>query len=269
MKFSLLIAHYNNFDYFRDCYKSIQKQSYRYFEVIIVDDCSTDDSFAKIQDLTKGDSQVRIYENKENKGVGYTKKKCVELATGEICGFLDPDDALTEDAIETSVKAYENRDIIATYSEIYICDETLTIKKKFEASRKIKNKNPLFFNINFEVSHFFTFKKEAYLKTEGINENYKVAEDMDFYLKLYEKGNFKFIQKPLYLYRIHNIGLSHDQAKTELKNKIWHTVLLNTTKRRNLKKIYGKNVDGIENIPKFIYQKQNSLIKKILKKISW
>ena len=66
----------------------------------------------------------------------------------------------------------------------------------------------LYFNIQFEVAHFFTFKKESYLKTEGINPDYKVAEDIDYILKLYEVGNFYFIEKPLYYYRIHKKGLS-------------------------------------------------------------
>jgi glycosyltransferase involved in cell wall biosynthesis len=108
-----------------------------------------------------------IYRNDKNQGVGFTKRRCVDLAKGEICGFVDPDDALTENAIEISVKAY-NENYIATYSQFYLCDENLNIQNIFKRTKKIKNKNPLFFNTEFEVAHFFTFKKEAYQKTEGI-----------------------------------------------------------------------------------------------------
>ena len=233
MKFSVLIAHYNNAEYFMQCYESLKKQTFQDFEIIVVDDCSTDDSFEKIQNYCNGDSRVKFFQNSENKGVGFTKKRCVEEASGEICGFVDPDDALTEDAIEFSVKAHNN-DCIATYSQFYLCDENLKIKKIFKKTTKVKNNNPLFFNIHFEVSHFFTFKKEAYLRTEGINPNYKVAEDIDYILKLYEIGSFQFIKKPLYLYRIHKTGLSHDETKTNIKNETWHTVLLNAAKRRNI-----------------------------------
>ena len=266
--FSILIAHYNNFEYFKQCYDSLKKQTYQDFEIIVVDDCSTDDSFEKIQNYCNGDSRVKFFQNSENKGVGFTKKRCVEEASGEICGFVDPDDALTEDAIELSVKAHNN-DCIATYSQFYLCDENLKIKKIFKKTTKVKNNNPLFFNIHFEVAHFFTFKKEAYLRTEGINPNYKVAEDIDYILKLYEIGSFQFIKKPLYLYRIHKTGLSHDETKIKIKNETWHNVILNATKRRNIKKLYGKEVDSIKHLPKFIFQKENTLLKKIKRKLKW
>ena len=268
MKFSVLIAHYNNAHYFKQCYDSLKKQTYQDFEIIVVDDCSTDDSFEKIQNYCNGDSRVKFFQNSENKGVGFTKKRCVELASGEICGFVDPDDALTEDAIELSVKAHENK-CVAAYSQLYLCDENLKIKKIFKNTTKVKNNNPLFFNIHFEVAHFFTFKKEAYLRTEGINPNYKVAEDIDYILKLYEIGSFQFIKKPLYLYRIHKTGLSHDETKTYIKNETWHTVLLNAAKRRNISKLFGKKIDDIENLPKFIFQKENTLLKKIKRKLKW
>jgi len=268
MKFSVLIAHYNNFEYFKQCYESLKNQTYQNFEIILVDDCSKDGSFEKIIELTKNDDRIKTYKNKENKGVGFTKKRCVELASGEICGFVDPDDALTEDAIEISVKAHENK-CVAAYSQLYFCDENLNPKKVFENTKKVKNNDALFFNIQFEVAHFFTFKKESYLKTEGISPDYKVAEDIDYILKLYEIGNFYFIEKPIYYYRIHKKGLSHDQAKVELKNQTWDIILQKALKRRNIKKLYGKPINEIENFPKFIYQKENTFLKKLIKKLKW
>ena len=268
MIFSLLIAHYNNYPYFKQCYESLKKQTYQNFEIVIVDDCSTDGSLEKIKKFSQEDHRIKLYKNEKNEGVGFTKKRCVELASGEICGFVDPDDALTEDAIEISVKAHENK-CVAAYSQLYFCDENLNPKKVFENSKKLKNNDVLFFNIQFEVAHFFTFKKESYLKTEGINPNYKVAEDIDYILKLYEIGSFQFIKKPLYLYRIHKTGLSHDETKTYIKNETWHTVLLNAAKRRNISKLFGKKIDDIENLPKFIFQKENTLLKKIKRKLKW
>ena len=268
MKFSVLIAHYNNFEYFKQCYESLKNQTYQNFEIILVDDCSKDGSFEKIIELTKNDDRIKTYKNKENKGVGFTKKRCVELASGEICGFVDPDDALTEDAIEVSVKAHENK-CVAAYSQLYFCDENLNPKKVFENTKKVKNNDALFFNIQFEVAHFFTFKKESYLKTEGISPDYKVAEDIDYILKLYEIGNFYFIEKPIYYYRIHKKGLSHDQAKVELKNQTWDIILQKALKRRNIKKLYGRPINEIENFPKFIYQKENTFLKKLIKKLKW
>lgn len=268
MKFSILIAHYNNFEYFKQCYESLKKQTYKNFEIILVDDCSTDDSFEKIIEVTKNDDRIKTYKNEENKGVGFTKRRCVDLSSGEICGFVDPDDAITEDAIEISVKAYKN-DCIATYSQFYLCDENLKIKKIFKNTSKVENKNLLFFNIHLEVAHFFTFKKSVYLQTEGINAELTSAVDQDLYLKLYEKGDFLYIKKTLYLYRLHEKGVSQEKAKKVKLNSNWHTTLLHSAKRRNIKKLYGKTINEIENLPKFIYQKENTSLKKLIKKLKW
>lgn len=262
MQFSVLIAHYNNASYFKHCYESLKKQTYKDFEIILVDDCSTDNSMEEIAELTRDNARVKIFKNSENKGVGFTKRKCVELANGEICGFVDPDDAITEDAIELSVKAYENNNIIGTYSEIMMCDDHLTILKKFNSSKKIKNKNPLFLNVKFEVAHFFTFKRKVYLETEGINDELTSAVDQDLYLKLYEKGDFLFIEKPLYLYRMHEKGVSQEKSKKEKLNYNWDLVLRNTLNRRNISKIYGKDVSDIPLLQHFIIKEQSKFWRK-------
>ena len=269
MLFSVLIAHYNNFEYFKQCYESLKNQTYQNFEIILVDDCSTDGSIEKIIELTKNDNRIKTYKNEENKGVGFTKRRCVELSSGEICGFVDPDDALTEDAIEISVKTHQNKNIIATYSEIYSCDENLNIIKKFEPTQKIKNKNLLFFNVKFEVAHFFTFKKYTYLETEGINAELTSAVDQDLYLKLYEKGDFYYIQRPLYLYRLHEKGVSQEKSKKEKLNANWDKVLRNTLKRRKITQLFGKNISEIESLQHFIFKKQNTFFKKIIRKLKW
>lgn len=266
-KFSVLIAHYNNFEYFKDCYDSLLKQSFQDFEIIIVDDCSTDDSFNNISLLTRNDSRVKIFRNEKNSGVGFTKRKCIELASGEICGFVDPDDALVENALEKSLENHSGNNA-ATYSSFLLSDNFLKPLRKFEHSRAVKNNQKNFFNIFFEVNHFFTFKKSAYQKTSGINPELTSAVDQDLYMKLYEVGNFKFIKEPLYRYRLHSNGVSQDLTKKAKLNQNWQKVILDTCERRNIKKLYGKEISEIQNIPVFLKTKQNTLIVRILRKLS-
>src|SRR6266567_1565920 len=100
MKFSILIANYNNGRFFKDCYNSILAQTYINWEVIIVDDGSTDDSVEAIKNIINMDKRFHFYINNQNKGCGFTKRKCVEVASGDICGFVDPDDALLPNALK-------------------------------------------------------------------------------------------------------------------------------------------------------------------------
>lgn len=266
MTFSILIAHYNNFEYFKDCYQSILNQTYQDFEVIILDDCSTDGSYEKVKDWVKNDSRFKVFQNEENKGVGYTKGKLIELATGEICGFLDPDDAITPNALENSLSHF-SENIIAVYSFIKMCDNQLNFVKLLPNQKQVKNNNPFFLNIFFDVNHFFLFRKKAYLKTEGIDIELTSAVDQDLYLKLYEQGSFKLIKEPHYIYRMHDKGVSQEKSKKGILNKNWDKVLRNTLKRRNTTKIYGKNLNEIENLPRFVFQKENTFLKKLLRKL--
>lgn len=269
MKFSILIAHYNNWNYFQECYQSIKNQTYSNYEIIIVDDCSTDNSFTHLQELAAQDSTIILFQNSENKKVGFTKRRCVEEATGDICMFVDPDDFINATALETIKNVYDQQsNIIATYSKIKLINQKSEDIGDFKFSKKIKNKNPHFFNIHFEVAHLFTFKREEYLKTSGINPSLIISEDQDLYLKLYEIGEFKFINKFLYYYRIHDKGISQNKNKTILQSANWHTVLLETCQRRGLDKLYGEKVSEIENLPRFIFAKENTLIKKIIRKLS-
>ncbi len=267
MLFSILIAHYNNFNYFKDCYQSILNQSIKDIEIVILDDCSKEDEYRGIMEIVKNDERVKVFRNEENKGVGFTKNKLIELASGDICGFLDPDDALFPTAIEKSLAAYKNPDIIATYSQFSFCNQELTPTSVFKNSSKITAFNPLFFNINFEVAHFFTFKKSIYEKTSGINPNLTSAVDQDLYMKLYEIGIFKYIAEPLYIYRLHEKGVSQEKSKKTSLNKNWNTVILDTSKRRNITKLYGKDISYVDDLSEFIFKKQNSLFCKIRKKI--
>lgn len=265
MIFSILIAHYNNYDYFTECYNSILNQTYQNFEIVIVDDCSTDDSYQKIVELTKDSTKVKIFRNEENKGVGYTKRRCAEMASGEICGFVDPDDAVTESALQISIENH-TKDNVVTYSKFHLCDSKLKPVRIFQHSRAVKNEKKEFFNVFLEANHFFTFKKEAYDKTIGINPELTSAVDQDLYLKLYEVGKFQFIDSPLYYYRLHEKGVSQESSKKEKLNNNWHQVILDSAKRRNIKSLYGKKIDEIQNLPEFLKIKQNNILTKILRK---
>ena len=265
MKFSILIAHYNNWEYFQETYRSILAQTYKNYEIIIVDDCSSNtNDFENLKKIAKEDSNIKLFQNEINRGVGYTKARLIENANGEIVGFLDPDDVLDENALEVSMLYHEKMpDIVATYSQIMLCDENLNPKNIYPRSRRIKNNCKYFFNINNEVSHFFTFKRKFYTETVGINIDLTSSVDFDLYLKLYETGDFYYIKEPLYLYRQHEKGVSQDKRRIEIIKKNWDKVLYDTCVRRGITKI-GKHIISKEsNLSKIIFAFENNLFSKI------
>ncbi|MDR2207316.1 MAG: glycosyltransferase family 2 protein [Flavobacteriaceae bacterium] len=245
--FSILVANYNNGRYFKECYESIIRQTYQNFEVIIVDDGSEDNSVELIENIIAENPKFKLYQNEKNYGCGYTKRRCAELATGEICGFLDPDDALVSDALEIMADAHlKNPDKGHIYSNLIYCDENLN-KIKIKKNEPIENRNPYYYNLDHKVNALSTFKKSDYLKTEGINPYMRRAIDMDLYFKLYEVTDTLYIDCDLYIYRIHSGGIS--TLENTNKANFWHWfAIMKAAERRNvnvenlfLENFYRKN----------------------------
>lgn len=237
--FSILIAQYNNGKYFEDCYKSIMAQSYTNWEAIIVDDCSTDDSLEQMKKLIGDDARFKIFSNDENKGCGFTKKKCIDNADGNICGFLDPDDKLTADAIEVMMIAHHKHPAMSLiYSNNFVCDKNLmVVKEKVSRIQQPKNISVIEMTCPFA---FATFKKEKYLRSVQLNPEFKRAIDVDLYCCLDDVGDLLFIDKSLYYYRIHDEGISRGENRK--KAEFWTWIVKQTHAKRKDMNIEGQFV---------------------------
>lgn len=270
MKFSVLIANYNNGKFFKTCFESIIAQTHNDWEAIILDDSSTDDSLVVIRSLIKDDSRFKIYENAENSGVGITKSKLIELANGDICGFVDPDDAITPNALASSIKVFEKKnDVVLTYTKFAKCDENLKQISITKSADQVINNCSYFFNCPVNIVHFVSFRKYVYEQTEKMNTTMKIAEDQDLYLKMYEKGKVKFINEVNYLYRLHSGGISQNDNRPQSR-EYFAKVIYNAMKRRNLISINGKPVPYEYTNSQDIYQLleyQNSYSFKVKKKL--
>lgn len=213
--FSVLIANYNNGKYLMDAIESVRSQTYSNWEIILVDDASTDNSADLYVDLEK-DERIRIYRNDKNMGCGYTKRRCAELANGELCGFLDPDDALTLDALEVMVQAHvEHPDASLINSTYFIADVLLNVMQQSTNECQIPNDSS-FLEYGHGICVFAVYKNEYYKQTDGISENILRAVDHDLYFKLEEVGRVFYIDRPLYFYRQgtgNNISLGNNSRK--------------------------------------------------------
>ncbi|MBB4806629.1 glycosyltransferase involved in cell wall biosynthesis [Chryseobacterium defluvii] len=270
MKFSILIAHYNNAALFKDCYESLLKQSYKNWEAVILDDASLEKEKEQIKQIIAGDERFRFFENEKNSGVGVTKSKLIELATGDICGFVDPDDAILPTAIEKSISIFrQKRDVVLAYSQFMTCNKDLQPVSPFKSAAQVLNDDPYFFNYPIQIAHFVTFRKDIYEQTEKMNADMKIAEDQDLYLKMYEKGKVQFINEPNYLYRTHSGGISQNDNRPRSR-EYFAQVIFNAMKRRGLKTIHGKTVPDSYTDPKEIFsllEYQNKVSYRIKKKL--
>lgn len=211
MKFSILVANYNNGIYFKDCYQSIITQTYANWEVIIVDDKSIDNSVETISDTIKDDKRFSFYCLESNCGVGFVKRKLIELANGEVAAFLDPDDIILPTAVESIVKALvSNENLIGAFTSYSICDHKLENCKEVRTFPfGIRQKNSFWqMGIFGSIHPLFGFRTDVYRKTAGINADYRIGEDLDLYFKLDELGPVLSLEQNGYLVRRHDTSLT-------------------------------------------------------------
>ena len=232
--FSVLIANYNNGRYLQEAIDSVLAQTYTNWEIVLVDDGSTDNSF-EIYEKYKDDSRFHIYYNTVNKGCGYTKRRCVEQAKGELCGFLDPDDKLMPEALSVMAGAHDSHpECSLIYSTLYLWDDLTDNKSILDVVGPMTEGEDFLVSTQKIVSHFAVFKRTYYEKTDGIDKALLSGVDFDLYVKLEETGTMLFVNEPLYYYRQGNVN-SISIGNSDLRNKAFAnriTASLNAFVRR-------------------------------------
>ena len=231
--FSILIANYNNGRYLLDAIESVRSQDYSNWEIILVDDCSTDNSKLIYKQLLH-DHRIKIYYNNENKGCAYTKHQCVLRSNGIYCGFLDPDDILLPNAISIMVKNISLEDNVSlVFSRFYFCDEKLNIIR--ESRLLCLNNISYFENRDYQPEVFAAFARDKYMLMGGINTNNLAAVDQDLYFRLEEVGTIKIVNEFTYKYRSNPTSLTSFPMYTYYWNII---VRHETALRRKLNPSY-------------------------------
>lgn len=113
-KVSVVIPVYDSEKTIQQCIETVLGNKYPYFEVIVVDDCSTDLSRKIIGNVLKKRS-FTFLQNKENRGPGFTRNRGIRIAKGDIIILLDSDSYVQENWIEQHVKAHEEKGILSAH----------------------------------------------------------------------------------------------------------------------------------------------------------
>ena len=230
--FSVLIANFNNAQYLEEAIQSVISQSYSNWEIVIVDDGSTDSS-KHVYDLHSSDQRIHVHYNDCNHGCGYSKRKCVSLAQGNICGFLDADDVLLPNALELMVSTHlSHPDISLVLSRFYYCDAEMNVLCE---SRKLVILDGLdYFTMrDYQPEHFASFKKGCYLKTSGISADKPRAIDQELYFKLEEVSPCFVLPDITYKYRVYSESISH--GDNSMSAYVWNIIVrYETCVRRHL-----------------------------------
>lgn len=115
---SIIMTSYNASKYIEASINSIQQQTYGKWELIIVDDCSTDNTVNIIQNIS--DDRIRLYKNEKNSGAAISRNKALCETRGKWIAFLDSDDVWVPEKLEKQLKFMKEHDYAFTYTDYRI-----------------------------------------------------------------------------------------------------------------------------------------------------
>ena len=136
-KFSIVIACFNSSNFIPKTIESILGQSYQNFEILFVDDGSTDNSLSIIRKYSKNDKRIKVLKNTINQGVSVTRNKALENVTGQYICFLDCDDWWPHDKLKIYLQLYKQgyELIYSSFTKLYLnSGKSNLIKVDTEAS---------------------------------------------------------------------------------------------------------------------------------------
>lgn len=210
---SIIMPAYNCEKYISESINSVLEQTYKNYELIIIEDGSKDQTVDIITDFLKKDNKIKLIKNKVNKGVSYSRNIGINYSSGEWVAFLDSDDMWTSDKLEKQmmyVSKNKNVEFLYTGSS-FINENSEPYSWIMEVPQKVKYKDLLKQNI---ISCSSVLIKKVYL-TKYKMEYDSMHEDYVLWLKILKNETDACgINEPLLIYRISSNSKSGNKIKS-------------------------------------------------------
>lgn len=206
---SVIIPLYNSEKYIRKCLDALVNQTYTDFEVIIVDDCSKDSSVEEVTSYIceSNINNFHFIQNEKNLGPSLTRKKAIELASGDYIAFCDSDDYYEPDYLECMVNnsnSFVNDIVFCSYKVLYSSGKSLEHNVVKGIHGKSKRE---IIACGADSLCCLMIRKKILENLEY--PNIRNGEDMSIIPVIISKAeNFGFVEKPIYNYVYHENSLS-------------------------------------------------------------
>lgn len=195
---SVVIPTYNRAELLARSVESVQRQTYRKWEIIIVDDCSTDDTEQIVKDFE--DYRIRYIRNEKNLGAGASRNRGVELARYKYIAFQDSDDVWRCDKLEKQMEYmsihYEYDMVYCSFLKHYSDGNEIIVPNRQTGNRQGDMRTTLLIN-NMIGTPTILIKKECFMICGGFDEELRSIEDWDFVVRASEKSLIGFIEDVL------------------------------------------------------------------------
>ena len=212
---SIIMPSWNTAGFIDESIESVINQTYSNWELIIVDDCSSDntDDIVALYD----DNRIKYLKNKQNIGAALTRNRALREARGEWISFLDSDDLWHPDKLKEQIMFMERNGYNFSYTNYEKIDEEGNDLFKYVTGPSVVDKSKIYkYDYIGQLTMMYNSKDFGLVQIEDIKKN----NDYAIRLKLFEKpgSSCYLLDKNLAKYRIRSKSISHDKLYKKLKS---------------------------------------------------
>lgn len=208
---------YNMESYVADSIASVQWQTYPHWELLIVDDASTDGTVETVKKLAEQDEKIHFAVKNEHSGIADTRNQCIQMAQGRFLAFLDADDIWHPEKIETQLRFMSDRNAGFTYTTYdWIDEEGRTLNKFINTIGNLDYKSYL----RNTIIGCSTVMLDRNIVGEVVVPDYRTSQDTATWLNLMKKGFVAYdLDQMLVHYRVRRN--SNSSNKFDAARDLW------------------------------------------------
>lgn len=213
---SIIMPSWNTAKFIAESIQCVIEQTYQNWELLIVDDCSTDNTDEVVEPFLK-DTRIKYLHNEKNSGAALTRNKAMREAQGEWIAFLDSDDLWTPDKLEKQVNFMKKHGYVLSYTEYEKIDEEGKPLNIYVTGPDTVNKRKMY-NYDYigQLTMMYSAKHFGLIQIKDIKKN----NDYAIRLQLYKKPGTEahLLKENLAKYRVRKKSISHDKLNKKLKS---------------------------------------------------
>lgn len=210
---SIIMPSWNTGRFIAESIESVINQTYANWELLIVDDCSTDNTNEVVRKFN--DDRIKFFKNEKNSGAAITRNRALREANGEWIAFLDSDDLWLPKKLEHQILFMKKHNLIFSYHDYVKIDEESNPLNIYVTGPKIVTKRKMY---NYGYPGCLTFMYSAKAMGTIQIKDIKKNNDYAILLKLCKKADCYLLKENLAKYRIRKKSISHDKLIKKLKS---------------------------------------------------
>lgn len=212
---SIIMPSWNTANFIAESIQSVLNQTYTNWELLIVDDCSTDNTDEVVASFN--DNRIKYFHNEKNSGAALTRNKAMREAQGEWIAFLDSDDLWVPNKLEHQIKFMKENGYFFSYTEYEKIDEEDKPLNIYVTGPDKVNKRKMY-NYDYigQLTMMYSAKEFGLIQIKNIKKN----NDYAIRLQLYKKDGAccYLLEENLAKYRIRKKSISHDKMIKKIKS---------------------------------------------------